>query len=123
MIQASSAEKNKKPLLGYFYEPQWFMSEVPLVKVNLPPYTEGCDADPAKVACDYPKYDLNKIVAAKFVKASSPAYKLVKAFQWTNDEQNLVAKSIAEDKMAGPGRAEVGRRQPGQGQRLARLQA
>jgi glycine betaine/proline transport system substrate-binding protein len=100
LIQAfRQAEANKKPLLGYFYEPQWFMSEVPLVKVNLPPYTEGCDADPAKIACDYPKYDLNKIVAAKFVEANSPAYKLVKAFQWTNDDQNLVAKSIAEDKM------------------------
>jgi glycine betaine/proline transport system substrate-binding protein len=100
LIQAfRQAEANKKPLLGYFYEPQWFMSEVPLVKVNLPPYTEGCDADPAKIACDYPKYDLNKIVAAKFVEANGPAYKLVKAFQWTNDDQNLVAKSIAEDKM------------------------
>jgi glycine betaine/proline transport system substrate-binding protein len=100
LIQAfRQAEANKKPLLGYFYEPQWFMSEVPLVKVNLPPYTEGCDADPAKIACDYPKYDLNKIVAAKFVEANSPAYKLVKAFKWTNDDQNLVAKSIAEDKM------------------------
>jgi glycine betaine/proline transport system substrate-binding protein len=100
LIQAfRQAEANKKPLLGYFYEPQWFMSEVPLVKVNLPPYTEGCDADPAKIACDYPKYDLNKIVAAKFVEGNGPAYKLVKAFTWTNEDQNLVAKSIAEDKM------------------------
>jgi glycine betaine/proline transport system substrate-binding protein len=72
---------------------------VPLVKVNLPPYTEGCDADQAKIACDYPKYDLNKIVATKFVDAGSPGYKLVKAFKWTNEDQNLVAKSIAEDKM------------------------
>ena len=37
--------------------------------------------------------------ATKFVEANSPAYKLVKAFQWTNDDQNLVAKYIAEDKM------------------------
>ena len=35
------AEQNKKPVIGYFYEPQWFLSEVPLVKVNLPPYTRG----------------------------------------------------------------------------------
>jgi len=100
LIQAfRQAEANKKPLLGYFYEPQWFMSEVPLVKVNLPPYTDGCDADPAKIACDYPKYDLNKIVAAKFVEGNGPAYKLVKAFTWTNEDQNVVAKYIAEDKM------------------------
>ena len=68
------AEQNKKPVIGYFYEPQWFLSEVPLVKVNLPPYKEGCDADPAKVACDYPLYDLNKIVSTKFAESGSPAY-------------------------------------------------
>ena len=46
--------QQKKWLIGYFYEPQWFLSEVPLVQVKLPPYTAGCDADPKKVACDYP---------------------------------------------------------------------
>jgi glycine betaine/proline transport system substrate-binding protein len=69
------------------------------VKVNLPPYTEGCDADPEKIACDYPKYDLNKIVATKFAQSGSPAYNLVKAFNWTNEDQNAVAKYIAEDGM------------------------
>ena len=87
-------------MIGYFYEPQWFMSEVPLVKVNLPPYTEGCDADPAKVACDYPLYDLNKMVSdeVRLQRAARPTT-LVKNFTWTNDDQNLVAKYIAEDKM------------------------
>ena len=56
LIQAfRQAEANKEPLIGYFYEPQWFMAEVPLVKVDLPPYKPGCDADPEKVACDYPR--------------------------------------------------------------------
>lgn len=35
------AEANKDWVIGYFYEPQWFMSEVPLVKVDLPPYEEA----------------------------------------------------------------------------------
>jgi glycine betaine/proline transport system substrate-binding protein len=100
LIQAFRAgEKDKKPVLGYFYDPQWFMSEVPLVKIDLPPYEEGCDADPAKVACDYPLYKLDKLVATKFAESGSPAYDLVKNFQWTNDDQNLVAKYIAQDKM------------------------
>jgi glycine betaine/proline transport system substrate-binding protein len=94
------AEKQKKPLLGYFYEPQWFLSELSLVKVNLPPYTPGCDADPAKVACDYPPYELNKIASKKFMESGSPAAALVKNFTWTNDDQNLVAKYITEDKMS-----------------------
>ena len=50
-------------MIGYFYSPQWFLAEVPLVKVNLPQYKTGCDADPAKVACDYPDYPLHKIVS------------------------------------------------------------
>ncbi|MFG2576848.1 ABC transporter substrate-binding protein [Streptomyces sp. NPDC048481] len=100
LIQAyRKAEKNKEWVIGYFYEPQWFLSEVPLVKVNLPAYKAGCDADAEKIACDYPVYDLDKIVSAKFAKSGSPAYALVKNFNWTNDDQNVVAKYIAVDKM------------------------
>ncbi|MFI8893940.1 ABC transporter substrate-binding protein [Streptomyces paradoxus] len=101
LIQAyRNAEKNKEWVIGYFYEPQWFMSEVPLKKVSLPEYKEGCDADAEKVACDYPVYELDKIVSAKFAKSGSPAYDLVKNFSWTNEDQNTVAKYIAVDKMA-----------------------
>ena len=34
-----------------------------------------------------------------FFNERSPAYDLVKKFNWTNDDQNTVAKYIAEDKM------------------------
>ncbi|MGD9960664.1 ABC transporter substrate-binding protein [Nocardioides sp.] len=94
-----SAEKNKTPLLAYFYDPQWFFSEVKLVKINLPEWTEGCDADPAKVACDYPPYALNKLISTKFADSDSPAVDLVKNFTWTNDDQNLVSTYIARDGM------------------------
>ncbi|EFL36601.1 ABC transport system glycine betaine binding protein [Streptomyces viridochromogenes DSM 40736] len=101
LIQAyRNAEKNKEWVIGYFYEPQWFMSEVPLKKVSLPAYKTGCDADAEKVACDYPVYKLDKIVSAKFAKSGSPAYDMVKKFHWTNDDQNTVATYIAVDKMA-----------------------
>ena len=59
----------------------------------------GCDAVPAKVACDYPPYDLDKIVSKKFADSGSPAYDLVKNFQWTNEDQNAVARMIAVDKL------------------------
>jgi glycine betaine/proline transport system substrate-binding protein len=101
LIQAfRQAEKNKTPVIGYFYSPQWLFAEIKLVKVKLPKYTAGCDADPEKIACDYPDYDLDKIVSRKFADSNSPAYQLVKNFQWTNDDQNEVAKSIAEDKLS-----------------------
>ena len=100
LIQAfRSGEKNKKPVLGYFYSPQWFLAEVPLVKVDLPPYKEGCDADPAKVDCDYPPYPLHKIVSNQFVDSDTTGYKLVKNFKWSDKDQNLVAKYITSDGM------------------------
>lgn len=94
------AEAHKTPLLGYFYDPQWFMSEVPLVKVNLPAYQAGCDTNAEKVACDYPLYQLDKIVSKKLADSGSPAYRLIKNFSWANADQNVVAKYIAEDKMS-----------------------
>ena len=89
-----TAEQQKKWLIGYFYEPQWFLAEVPLKRVKLPAYTAGCDADPEKIACDYPDYILDKIVSKKFADSGGAAYELVKNFSWTNDDQNEVAASI-----------------------------
>ena len=85
------ATANKTPLLGYFYDPQWLLSEIKLVKVSLPAYTAGCDADPKLVACDYPPYVLNKIVATKFADSGGAAYTVVKNFRWANADQNSVS--------------------------------
>ena len=83
---------------------------MPLVKVDLPPYKAGCDADPAKVACDYPIYKLNKIVSKEFADGDSTGYRLIKNFKWSGDDQNLVAKYITSDgHVAGGGRPEVDR--------------
>jgi glycine betaine/proline transport system substrate-binding protein len=91
-----SAEKNKTPLIGYFYSPQWLLSEIELVHIALPAYTPGCDADPATVKCDYQPYDLDKIMNKKFAYSGSPAAELVKNFQWTNADQNQVAHDMTE---------------------------
>ena len=32
------AEENKEWLIGYLYEPQYFIAEVPMQRVALPPY-------------------------------------------------------------------------------------
>jgi glycine betaine/proline transport system substrate-binding protein len=100
-IQAfQRAEKNKEFLIGYFYEPQWLFADVPLEKVALPPYEEGCQDVPAKVACDYPETTLKKIVSTSWVEEGGPGVDLVKNFKWTNDDQNTVAKYIAKDGMS-----------------------
>ena len=100
LIQAfRTGEQNKTPVIGYFYSPQWFLSEVPLVKINLPKYTPGCDTNLQKIACDYPNYNLNKIMSTRLANSGSPAAAMIKNFHWTNADQNLVAKYITADNM------------------------
>ena len=105
-----NAEKNKTPLLAYFYTPQWYAEvngqstpgvtdPIQIAHVNLPKYTAGCDADAAKVACDYPPYHLNKLISKKFSDSGSPAVTLIKNFSWTNTDQNTVASYIGQDNM------------------------
>ncbi|GAA3903921.1 ABC transporter substrate-binding protein [Actinoplanes auranticolor] len=94
------AEKQKKPLIGYFYTPQWLLSEIKLVHIPLPIYKPGCDADPKTVACDYQPYDLDKIARKAFVDSGSPAADLIKNFRWTNDDQNEVARDITVRKLS-----------------------
>ena len=93
-----AAQENKTPLIGYFYSPQWFLAEVPLVHIDLPPWTEGCDTDLTNITCDYAPYnDLNKVVSKKFADSGGDAYKLVQKFKWTADAQNVVARYITVD--------------------------
>ncbi|GAA1731005.1 ABC transporter substrate-binding protein [Nonomuraea bangladeshensis] len=94
---AQDATKNRTPLLMYFYEPQWLFTKVKLVKIALPAYAVGCDADAARVACDYPPYLLDKIVSRSFAEKGGRAYELVRNFTWTNDDQNRVASAMIND--------------------------
>jgi glycine betaine/proline transport system substrate-binding protein len=94
------ATEQKTPLIGYFYDPQWLHSKIKLVKVNLPAWTEGCDADPNTVACDYPLYKLNKIVSKRLADEGGDAYTVIKNFSWTNEDQNLVADYITNQGMS-----------------------
>jgi glycine betaine/proline transport system substrate-binding protein len=96
---AQQAGKQKKPLLFYFYEPQWLFAQEKFARVTLPEYAAGCDKDPKKVACDYPVDDLDKIVSKKFADSNSTAYQLIKNFKWTNDDQNLVSDYLTNQGM------------------------
>lgn len=92
------AEQNKTPVIGYFYSPQWFLNEVPLVEVKLPPWTEGCDADPTAITCGYAPYSpLDKIIATKLNERAPKAAQFIKSFQWDVADQNEVANYIAND--------------------------
>ncbi len=94
------ADKNKTPLIGYFYDPQWLLSQIKLVQVKLPAWTTGCDADLKKVACDYPAYTLNKIVRTKWLETGGDAATFIKNFKWSNADQNSVADSMTNANMS-----------------------
>ena len=94
------AEENKEFMIGYFWEPMWLFAELPLERVALPPFTDGCQDDPAQVDCDYPETVLNKVVSTSWVDEDSSAVSLVDNFTWDNDDQNTVAKYIAQDGMS-----------------------
>jgi glycine betaine/proline transport system substrate-binding protein len=101
------AEQNKSPLLGYFYSPQWFLNEVPLVKIELPPYTDGCDADAENITCDYAPYSpLDKYISKNLETKAPRAAQFIKNFQWSAEHQNTVSDYVTNDGMTREAAAE-----------------
>jgi len=103
----SQAYKQKKPVLFYWYTPQYLNQEYDLAEVKLPPRTDAnkdCkdDAkeggDPNQYKCEYDVTIINKLFSKKFADSGSPAYDMLKKMKLTNDDQELVAKAIAGDK-------------------------
>jgi glycine betaine/proline transport system substrate-binding protein len=97
--------KQKKPVIFYWYTPQYLNTKYQLSEVLLPKRFKGCQDDAksggsvAKYKCAYDKIILNKVFSAKFAKSGSPAYAVLKRFSWTNLDQETVAKWIAGDHM------------------------
>jgi glycine betaine/proline transport system substrate-binding protein len=103
----SQAYKQEKPVLFYWYTPQYLNQEYDLAEVKLPPRTEAnkdCkdDAkeggDPEQYKCEYDITIINKLFSKKFADGGSPAYDVLKKMKLTNEDQELVAKAIAGDK-------------------------
>lgn len=94
------AEENKEFLIGYFYEPQWLFAQVPLARVELPAYEEGCQEPASATDCDYPVTTLKKIVGTEWADSGDASVTLVENFEWTNEDQNAVGAMIAEDGMS-----------------------
>jgi glycine betaine/proline transport system substrate-binding protein len=102
----SQLYKQKKPVLFYWYDPQYLNAQYDLVQVQLPKRFKGClddekkGGDPKKFACGYPSYRLDKLVSADFLKSGSPALKVVRKFKWTSADQNFVANLISGKKLS-----------------------
>jgi glycine betaine/proline transport system substrate-binding protein len=103
----SQAYKQEKPVLFYWYTPQYLNQQYDLAEVKLPPRTDAnkdCkdDAkeggDPEQYKCEYDVTIINKLFSKKFADSGSPAYDVLKKMKLTNEDQELVAKAIAGDK-------------------------
>ena len=98
----SGLYKQKKPVLFYWYDPQYLNAQYDLVRVQLPKRFAGClddEKQAGKHACEYPSYGLDKLISGKFATSGSPAVAFVKKWKWTSADQNFVANLIAGKKM------------------------
>ena len=98
----SQLYKQKKPVLFYWYDPQYLNAQYDLVRVQLPKRFNGClddEKQPGKHACEYPSYGLDKLISGKFATSGSPAVKFVRKWKWSSTDQNFVANLIAGKKM------------------------
>jgi glycine betaine/proline transport system substrate-binding protein len=103
----SQLYKQKKPVLFYWYTPQYLNQEYDLAEVKLPPRTEAnkdckddakAGGDPEQYKCEYDVTIINKLFSKEFAESGSPAYDVLKKFKITNEDQEQVAKAIAGDK-------------------------
>ena len=65
LAEVSSAYSRQEPVLFYFYSPHAIFQQFDLTQVELPAYSDDCYADPAAIACAYPKDNLLKIFSAE----------------------------------------------------------
>ena len=125
LIQAFRAgEEQKKPVIGYFYSPQWFLAEVPLVKVQPAEVQdrlrrrprEGRLRLPGLPAAQDRQHELREVELDRL--PADQELQLVRQRPEPRREVHHRGRDAARGR-----RPEVDRRQPGQGERLAQVAA
>jgi len=97
--------KQKKPVIFYWYTPQYLNVQLDLTEVKLPARFKGCKDDASsggnvkQYKCAYGITIINKLVSKKFATSGSPAVSFIKKWKWTNADQNFVATQIAGKKV------------------------
>jgi glycine betaine/proline transport system substrate-binding protein len=99
--------KQKKPILFYWYTPQYLNSTYQLSEIKLPPRGKNCvDSYSPKLGkdwsiyrCAYENTIIDKAMTTTFAKSGSPAVGVIKRWKWTAIDQNTVANMIAGQHM------------------------
>jgi len=95
VAELKSAVEKKQPILTQLWSPHWVHAEIEMHQVKLPPYEDACVSDPAwgmnpdeTFDCDWPEgRPVFKIAWAGMKDTWPAAYKFLKAFQLTTEEQ------------------------------------
>jgi glycine betaine/proline transport system substrate-binding protein len=92
-----SAVAAEEPILLYWWVPTAAAAKYDLVEVELPPYTDECYADPAKIACAYPEDVLVKIASAQLAEKDPAVSNFLAWFTLTNDDQLSMLPAVEID--------------------------
>jgi len=96
-----SAYKAKKPMIFYWYTPQFQNAIYKFSQVALPPWTAACaKLKPAQINCSYPPYHLYKVISSTLSTQAPAVANFIRRFHWTSDDQNSVAYNIAVKHMS-----------------------
>ena len=101
LTEIETLYKQKKPVLFYWYTPQYQNNIYKFSQVQLPKWTPACSKlKPAKINCAYPPYHLYKVMAATLPKTAPAVAKFLRRFHWTSAMQNKVAYDLAVKHMS-----------------------
>ena len=97
----SQLYKQKKPVIFYWYDPQYLNAPYDLVRVKLPARPRGARTTRRRAASTRARTRRTAWTrsACKFAKSGSPAFSVSKKFTWTSKDQNFVANLIGGKKM------------------------
>ena len=108
LTEIESDYKAKKPVLFYWYTPQYQNAIYKFSQVALPPWTPACaKLKPADINCSYPPYPLYKVMDKNLATNAPTVANFIKRFNWTSDEQNQVSYNLAVKKMSNTAAAEA----------------
>jgi glycine betaine/proline transport system substrate-binding protein len=101
LTEIESDYKAKKPVLFYWYTPQYQNAIYKFSQVALPAWTPACGKlKPAQINCAYPPYHLYKVMAANLATQAPDVANFIKRFNWTSDDQNSVSYNLAVKHMS-----------------------
>ena len=92
------SESDKKPLLTYFAGPHPLFAEMPELKNSRVkfPKSNWLDAADADGTTDYPDMPVYSLATPKLMNSDSSFANLIKNFQWSNEDQDQVSKSLVD---------------------------